>query len=278
MRFNYRRTDDHLLALAAYNAGDGRIRRLLEETGARDYWELRDSGRLPRETAGYVPQFLAVMRIASYPGRYGLTLDWRETLRWERLDPGTSVDINLLAAATGTDPDLLRTGNPELLYDVTPPAEDGWLLKVPAGTADDFREVLSRDDTGLTRFWRHTVRTGDTLSGIAVAWSVPLEMVVRYNRKVDSRFLRTGQIILVPAVPGASPPPEREEPVRAVFDDRYLVRAGDSLWSIARRFGVTPELLAERNYLPLDGVLREGTVLDVPAVSGRKEDGDEQEI
>ena len=74
LRDLYRQFNDWPLALAAYNAGPGRIRRAMESTGATTFWELLDEAAVPKETRGYVPTFFATLTIASDPTTYGFRL------------------------------------------------------------------------------------------------------------------------------------------------------------------------------------------------------------
>ncbi|MBB6481625.1 LysM peptidoglycan-binding domain-containing protein [Spirochaeta isovalerica] len=261
--YNYDKTGNWDLALAAYNCGLNGLRRTMASTGIEDYWELAGKQLLPAETNRYLPKFIAISTICSYGGRYGLDTGWEERLEWEKIELDRSVDLRLLAAETGMDYGTLRLGNAELLYDVTPPADSGYALKIPASHADSLNRVLETSDEAFMEFYRYSIRTGDTLSEISGHYKVPLSLIYRYNRNLSPRFLRAGQTVIIPALADV-PPYGSQKGDEVDFTGTYVVREGDSLWSISGRFETTPELLASRNRLPVNGILNIGMKLMVP--------------
>lgn len=267
---NYATFGDWGLAIAAYNCGDGALARAIaiaKKDGADspDYWELRKRGLLPAETAGYLPKFLAVASILRYPGRNGLEQSWVELPSWEAVAPGRPVDLAILSEQAGVPLDLLREANPELRYGVTPPGS-GYSLKVPASSAAAIRAVIDDPTRKLVRYYLHTVRSGDTLSGIARRYDAPMPAIVDSNPGLKPDRIMLGQVIVVPALKDAPPPaPESAAAGEAPeFASSCVVARGDTLWSLSLRYGVQPELLAERNGLTISSVIREGTSLRVP--------------
>lgn len=266
---NYATFGDWNLALAAYNCGDGAIARAIASakrggTAAPDYWDLRKGGFLKGETAGYVPKFLAVASILRYPGRNGLGQSWDEGSAWETVAPGRPVDLRLLSEQAGIPLALLRDANPELRYGVTPPGPS-YELKVPAASAGAVRAVVDDSSRKLLRYYLHTVRSGDTLSGIARRYGTPMPTIALSNPGLKPDSIRLGQVIVVPALRDAPPPePEAAAGEAPAFSSSYVVAKGDTLWSISLRYEVQPELLAERNGLGLSSVIREGMSLRVP--------------
>jgi membrane-bound lytic murein transglycosylase D len=269
---NYSTFGDWNLALAAYNCGDGAIARALAKAkkagvSSPDYWELRKDGYLKSETAGYVPKFLAVASILRYPGRYGLAQDWDEAIAWETIAPGRPVDIKLIADEIGIPFTVLRDANPELRYTVTPPTAS-YALKVPAAAADAVRALVSDKSRKLIRYYLHTVRSGDTLTAIAQRYGTPMQTIVSSNPGLRPDHIGLGQVIVVPALKDAPAPaaPKAEADQAPEFTGSYSVAKGDTLWSIALRYDVQPESLAERNGLGLSSVIREGMSLRVPTL------------
>jgi membrane-bound lytic murein transglycosylase D len=197
------------LALAAYNCGSGRLSRIIRESGTSDYWELRRRGRLPRETASFVPQFLAVSRILASPVRYGLTASWDPRPSWERVPVNGCVDLGVLSLRSGVPLAVLAAGNAELSMGITPPASYGYRLKVPR----EYREAVEATIDGaalpLLEFRLHTVRRGDTLSGIARVYGVTPAMISDLNPAARPQALRIGSTLLVPVrgrAQGSRPP------------------------------------------------------------------------
>jgi len=269
---NYAEFGDWDLAVAAFNAGDGAVARALvrarkEGIVAPNYWDLRARGLLPAETASYVPKFLAIASILSYPGRNGLSLSWDSPPEWEAIEPGRPVDLAILAKAAGIDLGVLRQANPELRYGVTPPSAS-YRLKVPADDAGSVKAVLDDKSLALVRYYLHTVRSGDTLSALSRDYGAPIPTILQSNPGMRANLLRIGQVIVVPALRNAPPPPPPPPPKDNLdFSGSYTVVKGDTLWSISLRYDIQPEVLAERNGLGIDSVIREGMTLRVPIVN-----------
>ncbi len=270
---NFTAFGDWSLAIAAYNCGDGALAHAISAAKrdgalAPDYWELRKRGLLNPETAGYVPKFLAVASILRYPGRNGLDQRWDEPVSWESVVPGRPVDLKLLSEQAGVPLDLLREANPELRYGVTPPGP-GYALKVPAAAAAAVRAVIEDPTRKLVRYYLHTVRSGDTLSGIARRYGTPMPAIVDSNPGLRPERIMLGQVLVVPALKDAPPPePEKAADDLPAFTSSCVVAKGDTLWSLSLRYEVQPELIAERNGLTLASVIHEGMTLRVPILKG----------
>jgi membrane-bound lytic murein transglycosylase D len=263
---NYRFFEDWPLALAAYNAGLGGIRQIVQRTGIRDYWTLADRGQLKTETAHYVPKLLAVAYIVSNPRYFGLDLTWGEDPRWTRLPVDKSIDLEILAEAAEIDAALLKNANRELLYGITPP-EAGYALKVRTVDVPAVERTLARTDLPLIRYYQHTIRYGDTLSALALHYGVSVEQILSANPGTEARFLRIGGRLRVPALIEAGPYVRSRAAGTALsFEGNHLVKQGETLWSIALAYGVDPELLAEVNNMGLNDTLRVGRSLKTPII------------
>jgi membrane-bound lytic murein transglycosylase D len=194
---------DWFMALAAYNCGAARLSSIVKESGTRDYWTLRKKGLLPRETASFVPAFLALSRICGYPGRHGLSPSWSESVEWAKIEVEVSVDLEILCRLSGAPLELMKAGNAELKLSMTPPASYKYSLKVPVKYFDDVCAVLENPSGPLREVSIHVVKAGDTLGGIARAYGVPLEWIVEQNPTVKPQALQLGCRILVPRRPTA---------------------------------------------------------------------------
>jgi membrane-bound lytic murein transglycosylase D len=261
---NYRYFGDWPMALAAYNAGLGALKRASAKAGTNDYWTLCEKGYLKTETVHYVPKLLAAATVLSRAGRVGIDLGWPEDPKWTRVDVGRTVDLSLLAEKAGIDAARLRSGNLELRYGVTPP-DKGYQLKVRADDAALVEATLARKDLQLIRYYFHVIRSGDTLSALSRHYGVSVDMIVRSNPGLDARFLKLGSRVLVPAFKEVGPY-EREKTIDStiVFSGTHLVKKGETLWSIALAYEVDPEALAEANGMELSSILREGRELKTP--------------
>ena len=123
------------LALAAYNAGAGKIGRAIEKTGTRDFWTIARSRSIRRETKQYVPKFMAAMIIATRPELFGFEAHSQPVHQYEEIRMDASIHLRSVAKETGIPFEELRRLNPELRRSVIPPDQDGYFLKVPVGTA-----------------------------------------------------------------------------------------------------------------------------------------------
>jgi membrane-bound lytic murein transglycosylase D len=195
---NYRRFGDWDLALAAYNCGAGRLSHIVRRNPGLDYWGLRARGVLPRETAAFVPQFMALARVLGHPGRYGLTRGWDPSPRWVRVPVEGSVDLRILSRESGVPFEVLARANPELNFSMTPPRSYGYLLKVPQEHSRAVEQTLASAAVPLLDFDVHVVRSGDTLSEIAQSFGVSVAMIMEFNPAVKPRALQVGSRILVP--------------------------------------------------------------------------------
>ncbi len=269
LRDNHQRLGDWYLAIAAYNCGMGTLQRTMAATGIRDFFLLAEGGHLPPETARYVPKFLAVARLASYPGRSGLEVSWEPHTSWIRLRTDLPVRIESLADAAGIPRELLTTANAELRYGVTPPGGNH-LVKVPAAYREPAERALAEKDRDLVSVTVHVVRSGDTLYGISRRYGTPLQLIMRFNPSLHPDRLRPGEAVAVPVLKGSIPPVA--PPEYPALKSRYTVLPGDTLWGIARRYAIAVEHLAAANSLSLNGTLRPGTVLNVPGTGSETEE------
>lgn len=264
LKENYDALGDWELALAAYNAGLGAVRTAIRRAGTGNYQELCDRGFLKRETIHYVPKFRAVSHIMSRARRSNVSTGWMESPQWTRIPPGRSVDLGLLANTAGIDKKDLVSGNMELSWGVSPP-DRNYQLKVRTKDYEAVAAALARKDIQLVHYYIHYIKSGDTLSALSRHYGVSVTTIEQANPGIQARYLRLGQRVLVPALKEAGPyvrSATKDLSIR--FDGSYLVRKGDTLWSIALAHGVDPEQLANENGLNLSSIIREGQRLKTP--------------
>ncbi len=206
LKYNYERLGNWYLALAAYNAGVGRIEKIVKRAkGERDYWKLLDQGVLPRETAGYVPQLLALAKISAHWDEYGFDADWEPSPTWERITIDRMVDLRLLASAAGIPEDDLRAANKELRYHLTPVLPGGYDLKVKTEWVEPLKQALDDPSLKLVQYYLYTVQKGDTLSEIAQWYGVSTAMIERDNPGLRASLLKIGQNLVIAAVKDVGP-------------------------------------------------------------------------
>ena len=160
LRFLYDLFHDWYLAMAAYNAGEGKIVRTMEKTGLTDFWQLAASGLLKPQTQNYVPAVIASTLIAKNPAHYGFEVEYEKPLSYETLPLDRPVSLRHLAAENGATLEELQRLNPELRSEVTPSGPDGYELKVPVGSREAVLVAFAQAPTARPpSFRRHVVKT-----------------------------------------------------------------------------------------------------------------------
>jgi membrane-bound lytic murein transglycosylase D len=267
LRDNYRMFGDWYLALAAYNAGGGTVSRAIKRTGISDYWKLCELEELPSETRAYVPKFLAAASILAYRGREGFELGWDPAFEWALVPVGRPVDIRMLAERAGVPVDAIKSLNPELEYWITPPDDPNYAIKVPIEHEEAVRRTLAQPGLELMRFYLYKIAPGDTLSALSSHYDVSVDMILKYNPGIVASSIQIGQTLVIPALTDVTPyVAAAPEPENVTLNGTYVVKKGDTLWSIALMFGIRPDTLAAGNGLTLSSVLREGMTLKVPII------------
>ena len=197
------------LAMAAYNAGEGKVLRALRKARAESFWEIAQTRHIRRETKEYVSRFVAATIIAKNPDRYGFSSEARDPHQFEEVVVHRPVHLRDVAKATGVPFLELRRLNPELRRDVTPPTDPEYHLKVPVGTKAGVEQMLDSirawnqsastqkrgAHAGQSPEW-YRVRVGDSLAKIAKRFhlSVP-ELKARNN--LTSHLVKPGDLLAI---------------------------------------------------------------------------------
>jgi Transglycosylase SLT domain/LysM domain len=190
------------LATAAYNAGQGAIKKAMSNSGAKDFWSLSDKTVLKDETRNFVPKFVAAALIADNPQKYGFSaINYDPALEYDEVEVGGNLQLARLAEMTGTATQTLKELNPELLQNYTPPGEQGFRVKLPAGNGA-IVELLKQEEaqperqTETAALVVHEVRRGDTLLSIARRYGQEVRTLIELNG-LKSSSLRVGQKLKV---------------------------------------------------------------------------------
>ena len=196
------------LAMAAYNAGEGKVMRALQKARAESFTDISKTRLIRRETKEYVPRFMAATIIAKNPDRYGFPQEASEPHQFEEVIVTRPLHFHAIANATGVPYTELKLLNPELRRDATPPGDDAYLLKVPVGTKAKVEQLLDRIPTykfppmaksqfasnGSSRWYK--VRVGDTLEKLSRRFRVPLKTLKTRNN-LTGPTIRPGDFLVI---------------------------------------------------------------------------------
>lgn len=253
--------------LASYNCGEGRVLRVIRGQNINyldDFWDLYQ--RLPRETARYVPRFLATLHIVKNLEKYGLdSIETVSPLEYETISVSKQAHLKDIAKNIGTSEKTLKELNPELRYKILP--SDQYSLRVPPGKCElllsKLDEIPICSPPRSTRIVYHKVRPGETLSTIARRYRTSVKSIARANNIRKNNLIVAGKKLKIPQKGAVS----RAREPKYKHTSKYIVKRGDSLWIIARRFDTTTKKLQKLNKL-LNTNLHIGQVLKIP---GQKE-------
>ncbi|HVG39924.1 MAG TPA: transglycosylase SLT domain-containing protein, partial [Pyrinomonadaceae bacterium] len=260
------------LAIGAYNTGPGNIERGIRRAGAADFWQVYPY--IAQETRNYVPNILATILIAKNPEKYGFrNIRPEAPLSYETVRVPTATGLQLIADATDTNVDYIRSINPELRRDVTPRG-DVHDVRVPAGKGKQFVAILKR----IPLDQRETARVisaspGENMQQIASRTGTNLTQLIAWNGNVDTSnggkivlpkgsvrntaLIRPKMNIAGAASPaGTAPGPKRLVKIRA--------RAGDTVAALAKRYNASADEVAKLNGITAAASLRAGQEVMVP--------------
>jgi membrane-bound lytic murein transglycosylase D len=238
MKFIYAQLGDWYLSMAAYDWGAGNIQHAVQKTGYADFWELYKRNNLPVETKNYVPEILAAIIIANNPHQYGfddITLD--PPVLTDTVTINYSVDLRLVSDIVGAPVDEVEALNPSVLGMETPP-EASFDLHLPAGTATLFTQRIAAIPEAKRNAWRyHHVAAEDTLASVAREHNISIAELAGANQLRLNDSLQGVEGLVVPQAPAATP-------ARVAL---YTVRRGETLVTVADRFGVSLSQLRRWN-------------------------------
>lgn len=259
---------DWTTALAAYNSGEFRVQRLIRAQRINyldNFWDL--FLMLPRETARFVPRFIATLLIIQNPQKYEMDLPTPDSpIKFETLQVNHPVKLSTLSQRMGLEAEALASLNPELRYKATPERE--YSLKIPPGYRDKTSDViqhLSRWIPPQASYVIHYIRRGETVSGIARRYRTSISAIARLNRMRRNYLIRPGQRLKIPLSGRKIAVPLRS--YHLTKDEKnliYMVKQGDSLHLIAAAFNTTIKKIKEQNKLE-SNILNVGQKLIIQA-------------
>lgn len=247
------------LAASAYNAGEYKILRAIEELKTNNYWRICETRFLRRETKDYVPKLIAAAIIAKNPARYGFEdIEGLEPLKFESVTVNFPVHLREIAKLVDADLDDIEELNPHLIRTMVPPNVDTYEIRVPPGSKvlveraiAKIRNQLESDEIPA----EYIVRNGDSLNSVARKYKLRVKDLANANNISHKEKVKPGLALIIPSGKAAREEarkqkvlvsrPAEKAPRRgaSASDDvdfiTHTVRRGESLWSISEKYDVT---------------------------------------
>ncbi len=259
---------DWLLALAAYNSGEGRVQRTMRRNArlnkSTDYWDLA----LPKETRDYVPKLFAIIDIIDRSTELDIALyPIKNTPAVKTTKLSSQIDLSVAANLADISTDNFKRLNPGFKQWATDPERAVEIL-LPVNKTTSFREKLTSLPEKDRMVWqRYKIKSGDSLGKIAQKFHIDVKSIQRINNINGSR-IRAGKHLLIPQSSDqtiASVPKGALSLITNNTSERskttHVVKSGDSLWDISRKYHVSSREIARWNNISTKSTLRLGQKL-----------------
>lgn len=274
------------LSMAAYNVGEGRVKREIMKHNTNDFWEIARLRALPMETVNYVPKYIAARMIATNPERYGFDeIDYLPAIEFDHITVDFPVNIRKLAEVMNVNYEDFKALNPKYKGEVAPVYEGKLIIRIPAGMQQVASEqvVNCKSDgnqfvaDGDTREYK--IRSGETISSIARKFRTTVAYLRDLNDLPRRKKLRVGMRI---QVPNRNPQTIDRKQMQAKKINQpsadldmshakfHIVQNGDSLSTIAKRYSVKVSDIRKANNLKSGGTLKIGIKLVIPDKDSEK--------
>jgi len=237
------------LAMASYNAGAGKVQRAVLRTRSEDFWDLKASRYIRKETKNYVPKFMAATIIAKNPESYGFTVSKFEPFKYDEIVLDESTDLRLVARCSGATYQEIKELNPELRRWVTPPHFEKYTLRIPAGKKEAFlANFAAIPPEQKIRWERHDVKKGETLSQIAKQYNTVPEAIRDINGLKKNR-VTPGRHLLIPVDLNGKQDVSYLTTVEGGKQQQilYRVRRGETITKVAQKHNVSVADIREWN-------------------------------
>jgi membrane-bound lytic murein transglycosylase D len=253
------------LAMAAYNTGAGNIDRAISRAGSANFWMIYPY--IAQETRNYVPNILAVILIAKNPEKYGFKgIKPDAPMSYDVVQVPTATGLQLIADATDTSVDYIRSINPELKRDVTPRG-DTYNVRIPAGRAKQFASLIQRIPPERRESARLiSVAPGEDWQSIANRTGINAAQLQAMNGNVELKsttklLAPSGGVKLTKWVRATS----ASEAPATLGIEKIRARKGDTIARIAAARSLDANDVARLNGIPVDAELRAGQEVKIPS-------------
>lgn len=273
-RLNKQFKGDWMLALAAYNSGSGTVQRAINKNKRlnkpTDFWHLK----LPKETSAYVPKLLALKEIITHPEKYDISLRCiPDAPGFKQVQTKAQIDLALAAELAEIDLETLYKYNPAFNRWATDPDGPHSLI-LPVHSAEKFEDNYASLPVDKHLKWsRHKVKSGETLSHIAIKYNTSVKHLKTVN-EIRGNSIRQGKYLIIPLASknNSSYALSSSQRLKSIQSKQrgngktrinHIVKSGESFWEISRDYKVDMHSLAKWNGMAIKDPLRQGQKLVV---------------
>jgi len=252
------------LAASAYNAGEYKILRAIEELKTNNFWRISDTKMIRRETKDYIPKLIAAAIIAKNPDKYGFKeVVYQEPLEFEEVIIGSPIKLREVAKVADASEDDILDLNPSFVRGMIPP-DGSYDVRVPVGKRVIVERTLATSGQEMEKGdvpKEHVVKSGESLQSISNKYHLkPRDLAAANNLSTRER-LSPGSTLLIPSSSEKQQPVKKEPTKRTVssvaqitptIDGNFIihtVKNGESLWSISEKYDVTVQNIFKWNAL-----------------------------
>jgi len=270
----YRDFGDWYLAVAAYNAGEGRIGNACKNNNTENFWEIAGSNGIFLETKRYVPKLIAAILIARNPDKFGFTdINYQQPASYEVIDIPGGIALEAVAVTANTSVKHLRILNNELQKNQTPPKVKQYSLRIPVGSKELVANNLDKlTPVSTVTYATHTVKNGDTLNTICSLYNISKTTLLKANN-LRTAALPKGRRLQIPITSTKYVLPkdgeQAEERLAKLTKEnkdqqqkiRHQLKTGETLAKIAQQYQVPIKSILQWNKLASQSQVRNGQEL-----------------
>jgi membrane-bound lytic murein transglycosylase D len=256
------------LAMAAYNTGAGNIDRAISRAGTANFWMIYPY--IAQETRNYVPNILAVILIAKNPEKYGFKgIKQDAAMSYDVVQVPTSTSLQLVADATDSNVDFIRSLNPELKRDITPRG-DTYNVRIPAGRAKQFASLIQRISPDKRETARLiSVAPGEDWQTVANRTGFNVAQLQSWNNGVElkgaTKIVAPSSSVKLTRWVRSTAAETKTTDAAAPGINKVRARKGDTIASIAAARSLDANDVARLNGIPVDSELKAGQEIKIPS-------------
>lgn len=261
LQYLYNMFDDWPLALAAYNSGEGTVRKAINLNKRQNlptsYWDLK----LPKETQAYVPKLLALSEIAFAPSQHGIKIEpVLDSPYFELVELNKQTKLATVSNLVGITHKEFVKLNAAYLQEAVVAEHSPSTLLVPVSYAKKLSNLIaagSIPEEKIKLWIEYKIKRGDTLSMIAKNHRTTVKELTAMNKLSSNYVLRAGSDIKIP-ISNSMPYNTANSNTQLARNKKYIVKSGDSLWTISQKNNIKLEKLLKLNKLTASSSIKPG--------------------